>query len=514
MSQIKGTTVNEEDPNVVYDANGYPVDFNYADQDVRPSDVRHYNKVSSTAKSETVDVTGGSSPTPSIYEANKYLYEAGLQNIFDDYQKNISILSQKQQEDLKQAYIIKEMSKKYLGEYASNNGIGDVSGNLIDIYGNYQKNLNEINANYDSLQLNLDQTYQQARMEQFDKIMQNQFNMNLAQLGANAQTLAFNIMTENLNGVDSWQALEQAYSNKEITDEDYRALYGTLYSQGISQMTEVLNSGFETQNFGLDESGNPITDPMVYLDSVRDKYKLTNSDYTSWKLQIEAAVNSNAGSGVSSTNLREEQPNYDPTYYMVENEDVGIESNIFTLKDEDGNQLGGTYVQIRKNVEEEESVPRVVTFEELDEEYFKLTGSSNPNDDDIVLYHSIYYVNEGGQWYRLTSTVGGQQMQDYAIENQSNWFTDKDKKDSISSDGSFFANGYKADSLVVMGITYVEDSKSKEYKNMSNEEQSAIITEFNRVHGSKNQCVIFYQGRFWERNVHGDIVPMKKKTTK
>ena len=36
------------------------------------------------------------------------------------------------------------MSKKYLGEYASNVGIGDVSGNLIDIYANYAENLSYI----------------------------------------------------------------------------------------------------------------------------------------------------------------------------------------------------------------------------------------------------------------------------------------------------------------------------------------------------------------------------------
>ena len=44
------------------------------------------------------------------------------------------------------------MSKKYLGEYASNIGVGDVSGNLVDIYANYASNLADINLNYKTLE--------------------------------------------------------------------------------------------------------------------------------------------------------------------------------------------------------------------------------------------------------------------------------------------------------------------------------------------------------------------------
>lgn len=85
-------------------------------------------------------------------EFQKYLYQLGLENIFSQYQKNIANLDSARQKDIQDAYFIREMSKKYLGEYASNVGIGDVSGNLIDIYGNYAENLAAINANYSALE--------------------------------------------------------------------------------------------------------------------------------------------------------------------------------------------------------------------------------------------------------------------------------------------------------------------------------------------------------------------------
>ena len=85
-------------------------------------------------------------------EFQKYLYQVGLENIFSQYQKNIANLDSARQKDIQDAYFIREMSKKYLGEYASNVGIGDVSGNLIDIYGNYAENLSAIKANYSALE--------------------------------------------------------------------------------------------------------------------------------------------------------------------------------------------------------------------------------------------------------------------------------------------------------------------------------------------------------------------------
>ncbi|MFA6662295.1 MAG: hypothetical protein WCS56_04610, partial [Bacilli bacterium] len=98
-------------------------------------------------------------------EMQKYLYETGLQNIFNDYNKQIANLDASKQKDIEDAYYVRELSKKYLGEYASNIGIGDVSGQLLDIYGKYQSNLNEINANFTELQTGLESSYNDKKNE-------------------------------------------------------------------------------------------------------------------------------------------------------------------------------------------------------------------------------------------------------------------------------------------------------------------------------------------------------------
>ena len=65
------------------------------------------------------------------------LYNTKLQNIFTDYAASKAQIAKAEEESLQDAYYIKEMSKKYLGEYASNTGLGDVSGNLMDIHSTY-----------------------------------------------------------------------------------------------------------------------------------------------------------------------------------------------------------------------------------------------------------------------------------------------------------------------------------------------------------------------------------------
>lgn len=104
-----------------------------------------------TTEPQTVaeQIAGSSNPELALQQ---YLYQIGLENIFTDYQKNIAGLDKARQKDIADAYFVREMSKKYLGEYASNAGIGDVSGNLIDIYGKYAENLTDINASYSALE--------------------------------------------------------------------------------------------------------------------------------------------------------------------------------------------------------------------------------------------------------------------------------------------------------------------------------------------------------------------------
>ena len=94
-----------------------------------------------------------------------FLYDVGLQNIYQDYQRNIATLNQAEQQSLQDAYTIREMSKKYLGEYASNIGIGDVSGNLLDIYGQYQQMVASTRGTFQEREMSLQSQFETARSE-------------------------------------------------------------------------------------------------------------------------------------------------------------------------------------------------------------------------------------------------------------------------------------------------------------------------------------------------------------
>ena len=131
----------------------------------------------------------------------KHLYETRLQNIFDDYQKSLNILESQERSALQDAYYIRELSKKYLGEYASNVGIGDVSGNLLDIYSNYQRNLADIKSQTSTEKLNLMREYQQTRLGILENILYTQFQIDVAKMEESERDVMYNIATGNTNGM-------------------------------------------------------------------------------------------------------------------------------------------------------------------------------------------------------------------------------------------------------------------------------------------------------------------------
>jgi hypothetical protein len=113
-----------------------------------------------TNNQPTVVQTSGVSSNPQTF-----LYDVGLQNIYQDYQRGMQTLNTREQQSLQDAYYIREMSKKYLGEYASNVGMGDVSGNLLDIYGQYQQSVQQTREQFSEKELELQQTYDTARRQ-------------------------------------------------------------------------------------------------------------------------------------------------------------------------------------------------------------------------------------------------------------------------------------------------------------------------------------------------------------
>lgn len=121
-----------------------------------------------------------SSSNPEL-ELQKYIYESGLEDVFSSYQKNIASLDKARQQDIADAYFVREMSKKYLGEYASNVGIGDVSGNLIDIYANYAENLSYIGQNYEKLKTGYESSMLEEERKLSQKLLQTEIGLEMSE---------------------------------------------------------------------------------------------------------------------------------------------------------------------------------------------------------------------------------------------------------------------------------------------------------------------------------------------
>ena len=191
-------------------------------------------------------------------ELNNYLYDAKLSNVFKDYQENIANLNQGEQQNLQDAYYIREMSKKYLGEYASNVGIGDVSGNLLDIYGNYQKNKADIKTNYDALELDLNKTYRDEKTQAFGEKMQSQFDMELADFTESSQAIMFNAITGDYGDeyASEWDYIKGMRDSGEMSAEDYQKTYVGLYQTMVDRVTTNIQNdnleGYETVGDYLD----------------------------------------------------------------------------------------------------------------------------------------------------------------------------------------------------------------------------------------------------------------------
>lgn len=173
-------------------------------------------------------------------EMTKYLYESGLQNIFNTYQQNVASLSQNKQTELQDAYTVREMSKKYLGEYASNVGMGDVSGNLLDIYGQYQSNLSDIERNYGQLEMGLQQQFQQQRQEGMNNLLMTEFGLESAKLNERERNVMYNIEMGQTNDLTDQEYLDREYQSGNISQEMYQnASMGIMDNQRTVEERQI-----------------------------------------------------------------------------------------------------------------------------------------------------------------------------------------------------------------------------------------------------------------------------------
>ena len=188
------------------------------------------------------DLAGG-------FDTQKYLLETGLQNIFNLYNKKIASLDAKKQKDIEDAYYIRELSKKYLGEYASNLGIGDVSGDLLNIYGNYQQNINAINQNFEELLLGYETAFQEQKMDYEYKLADVQAQISEEERMNKIAEIKYNLTMENYpDNMSRADYIESIRST--IGDQEYWALKAQDELIASNQkFTELLGSmvDYDTQ---------------------------------------------------------------------------------------------------------------------------------------------------------------------------------------------------------------------------------------------------------------------------
>lgn len=215
----------------------------------------------------------------------KYLYETRLQNIFDDYQKSLNVLESQEKSALQDAYYIRELSKKYLGEYASNVGIGDVSGSLLDIYSNYQRNVADIKSQTMDEKLNLMREYQQTRLGMLDNILYTQFQIDVAKLQEQEQDIIFNVAMGQTDGLSTNEYLDKMFKEGKISKPTYYALKQSIQMQELTKIDETIG-----QKYILNEQGEKVENPNYIGDDYDFKKYVPGEkvDKTSYMFQDAA----------------------------------------------------------------------------------------------------------------------------------------------------------------------------------------------------------------------------------
>lgn len=458
--------------------------------------------------------------TPAEYA--KYLYDSGLQNVFNDYQQNIATLNQQEQKQLQDAYYIREMSRKYLGEYASNLGISDVSGNLIDIYSQYQQNIGEITQQSDMLALNLQQQFQQQQ----EQIFQQALAQMEVQMGENAQTALFNITTNNIGDMSWTEYLQSQLDSGAIDQQAYQQIYSNVYSAKYEQLQSNISSGFF--GFKTDESGNRV--PMTaaeYLEENRDW--LNTEDFQ----QLSDLINYSSENNVGTAKLMENVPDFVRMFAPTDSPFV------FEMTDGNGNTV--YYAAVGSIVDEDTNARNPVSSSDLTEAFQEQYPGSPLNSGVTTFeYKGNFYVFEetpqGAAWRRLqNATQYATLFESLTDEDRKNWTFRDTNSTQISN--QFFTFIRDTDNSIVGHTIKAMDAEWEvdtdwafhgedfwpgdakrdiaKYPSSWSEALKGVRGEFLRIFGTKDGDVqggvVFYEGAFYYVSKSGKIAKFKRK---
>ena len=479
----------------------------------RSSNLTNAPRTQSTMRSGPVDAgTTVNQPAQAMLPQNstpaeysKFLYDSGLQNIFNDYQQNITTLNQQEQKQLQDAYYVRELSRKYLGEYASNVGIGDVSGNLLDIFSQYQQNIGQIQGGYDQMALNLQQTFQQASTQNFQQAVDRQVQIQNLELQENEQSVLVNIGTGQTNGQDWWTYLAQQRDSGEITEASYTRIYGIAYQSNLETLNQNLGSGF--LGFKTDADGNRVLQTQEeYLE--QNRAWLSDRDYQALRDRI--LTGSNVDVQTQTT------PKFDVP--QIARDLFGFDANSFeTTVTIDGQST--TLLTLGQNVDNDTSTSvRVASsdlFEQAREEGRTLVSGQTYLERDGEFYLYVQRGSEGGNWFRAINTT--------ALNAEITKWTDPTiaKNWVFSGKGEYILNDGQAGStgpiltltnnklstkITYQGVEFKNDTTFtdanngfEKLKDSSKPDEKAIHTAYVSIHGDdpKENAVFYHNGSFY-----------------
>lgn len=415
------------------------------------------------------------------FEIQKYLYESGLQNIFNDYQKNISNLDKNKQKEIQDAYYVKELSKKYLGEYASNQDIGDVSGNLLSIYGQYQDNINDINANFGELEFGLENAYLDKKNEYELGLMDTEMQMNNAKQEEIRQKelgeIMYNFKTEMFpDGMNSQEYLDS------VRDKIGEQAYWEISAENkLIDMNDVVNENMgKTNDYKDKASWDEHVDSLLKDGSISSK----QSDYMKNMYDVE-----------QNTNFKiMDKKDFDFSYLNPDVLDINQDGKVYQSRN-------GEYILFETNTTVDESTG---LYNELHEK-----GKD-------MAYDTPFGHN--GKWYSKITRDGEQYYVELAKGQDQNNLTNKgtigDKEESQKEaykeiDGKLG----KKDGTIMTG------SGMKSYKYNSETDEYTSYLNFdvvpNSVGGEKGEYVInginYRIDKKNKTNGRGGIIDVKDK---
>jgi hypothetical protein len=439
--------------------------------------------------------------TPQEY--SKFLYDTGLQNVFNTYQQNMSRLDQSQQKDLQEAYYMRELSKKYLGEYASNLGIGDVSGNLLDMYSAYQQNINKINQSFGELSTQFQDKYDMEQQDLFNQAMQRQMQLETAEQTEAVSQIGFNVATGNTNGLSWLEYLNTERDAGRLTQGEY----GTLYRESYLANYQQFNQNFTNGNFGFKTDADGKLTPKTSLDYLEEnKSWLNPTDYNNIKQAIQY------GEQFPTPEME--------TGLFVQN---SLIESVF-----DNITSGGDTIQLtitvggvpNQFVSTNESAG--TTLSNTLNEKLEAAGRSFVSGQSYVEHQGNRYVwvdtREGGQWYRMqnvttvtqdierwtkpyTDAEGVEQpaeMSTWKAETGEDWDTDKD---FVRGNVTFNTHSNSRETTITyQGVVFKFDNDfEKEDAQYDRAENSSLKAAYEAAHGTTkiDNAFFYYQGEFY-----------------